>query len=85
MANLESARGQQFSEWKKKSEHIQRQLTIIEAEWQQISFLQHSSKDELVQNRSQLEVNILSLGWLKANFNQLSKMQPPFPETWSHV
>ena len=56
VADLESAHGQQLSEWNKKGERIERKLTSIETDWQQISFLENSNKDEIETYRAQLEV-----------------------------
>jgi hypothetical protein len=56
VANLESAHGQQLSDWNKKGERIERQLTNIETEWQRISFLENSNEDEITEYRTQLEV-----------------------------
>jgi hypothetical protein len=63
VANLESAHGQQLSEWNKKGERIERQLTNIETDWQQISFLEHSNKDEIEEHRAQLEVRNWIIDW----------------------
>jgi hypothetical protein len=56
VADLESAHGQQLSEWNKKGERIERQLSNIETEWKQISFLENSNQDEVETYRTQLEV-----------------------------
>ena len=56
VSNLESAHGQQLSDWNKKSERIERQLTKLETEWQPISFLENSDEDQIKSHRPQLEV-----------------------------
>lgn len=56
IANLENVHGRQLSDWNKKGERIERQLTKIETEWQEISFLENSSEDEITSHRQQLEV-----------------------------
>jgi hypothetical protein len=56
VADLESAHGQQLSEWNKKGERIERQLSNIETEWKEISFLENSNQGEVETYRTQLEV-----------------------------
>ena len=56
IANLENVHGRQLSDWNKKGERIERQLTKIETEWQEISFLENSNEDEITSHRQQLEV-----------------------------
>jgi hypothetical protein len=56
VADLESAHGQQLSEWNKKGERIERQLSNIETEWKEIRFLENSNQGEVETYRTQLEV-----------------------------
>lgn len=56
VANLETTHGQQLSDWNKKGERVERQLTNIETEWQEISFLENSNEDDIASHRQQLEV-----------------------------
>ena len=56
VANLETAHGQQLSDWNKKGERIERQLSNIETDWQEISFLENSNEDKITSHRQQLEV-----------------------------
>lgn len=56
VANLETTHSQQLSDWNKKGERVERQLTNIETEWQEISFLENSNEDDIASHRQQLEV-----------------------------
>lgn len=56
LCSFESAHGQQLSDWSKKDERIERQLTKIETQWRGISFLENSDEDQIKTHRPQLEV-----------------------------